>query len=76
MIPSQTVVTCPDCGRQLYKVNRDILAGDAVTALDLDPLAPPQPIPDPAVCPFCDGRWLHLPNKVHTARGWVKAAED
>lgn len=71
MIPAETVITCPDCRRELYKVNED-----AVTALDFEPLAPRPDIPDPGICPFCNGRWLHLPNKVHTASGWVKAAED
>jgi hypothetical protein len=75
IFPTGTIVSCPDCGEGLYKVNSrattaDLILGEGTLLTQLNRDIPPRSVWRPLACPRCGAR-LFKDGKVYTLQhGW------
>lgn len=76
VLPEGTEITCPKCGKVLFRSKRDLSAGDVIRFQDFE-ATPGIPQPErrtDMVCPFDRepyGKRLLGVAMVHTRRGWI-----
>ena len=80
-LPEGTTIVCPECHRDLFRLNQVLVAGEILRTSMFDPI-PPTPRANPGdrmKCPHCKGVYGKLTlmsdglNKrcvIHTAEGW------
>ena len=76
MLKQGTIITCPACGKHLYKLTHDIDLKDKFEANDFEAIGDmPEPRDKelPAKCNKCGTGWTFTKvggTRIHTEKGW------